>query len=118
MLSVTCTELAKLERYDIYMITGAAIPSLDFPFDKRVIMVRIAGNKTLIQKYDDSSPYMFGKVINAKKEILDKLSTLSSDINNTVILFNRVNKLPFLNTYFVDKQHVIAVMSIDEFNNL
>ena len=72
----------------------------------------------LIQKYDDSSPYMFGKVINAKKEILDKLSTLSSDINNTVILFNRVNKLPFLNTYFVDKQHVIAVMSIDEFNNL
>ena len=72
----------------------------------------------LIQKYDDSSPYMFGKVINAKKEILDELSTLSSDINNTVILFNRVNKLPFLNTYFVDKQHVIAVMSMDEFNNL
>ena len=55
MLSVTCSELAKLERYDIYMITGAAIPSLDFPFDKRVIMVRIAGNKTLIQKYDETS---------------------------------------------------------------
>ena len=55
MLSVTCSELAKLEKYDIYMITGAAIPSLDFPFDKRVIMVRIAGNRTLIQKYDETS---------------------------------------------------------------
>ena len=55
MLSVTCTELAKLEKYDIYMITGGAVPSLDFPFDERVIMVRIAGNKTLIQKYDETS---------------------------------------------------------------
>ncbi len=72
----------------------------------------------LIQKYDDSSPYMFGKVINAKKEILDDLSVINPDVNNTVILFNRVNKLPFLNTYFVDKQHVIAVMSMKEFNEL
>jgi len=72
----------------------------------------------LIQKYDDSSPYMFGKVINAKKEILDDLSVLTPDINNTVILFSRINKLPFLDTYFVDKQHVIAVMSMEEFNNL
>ena len=55
MLSVTCSELAKLEKYDIYMITGAAIPSLDFPFDKRVNMVRIAGNRTLIQKFDETS---------------------------------------------------------------
>ena len=72
----------------------------------------------LIQKYDDSSPYMFGKVINAKKEILDDLSVINPDVNNTVILFNRVNKLPFLNTYFVDRQHVIAVMSMKEFNEL
>ena len=55
MLSLTCSELAKLEKYDIYMITGDAIPSLDFYFDKRVIMVRIGNNKTLIQKYDESS---------------------------------------------------------------
>ena len=48
MLSLLCSELAKLEKYDIYMITGAAIPSLDFEFDERVKMVRIAGNKTLI----------------------------------------------------------------------
>ena len=55
MLSVTCSELAKLEKYDIYMITGGAVPSLDFPFDERVIMVRIAGNNTLIKKYDETS---------------------------------------------------------------
>ena len=55
MLSLLCSELAKLEKYDIYMITGAAIPSLDFEFDERVKMVRIAGNKTLIQQYDQTS---------------------------------------------------------------
>lgn len=72
----------------------------------------------LVQKYDDSSPYMFGKVINAKKEILDELNVISSDVNNLVILFNRVNKLPYLNTYFVDRQYVIAIMSMEEYNNL
>ena len=54
MLSLTCSELSKLEKYDIYMITGDAIPSLDFYFDKRVIMVRIGNNKSLIQKYNET----------------------------------------------------------------
>ena len=54
-LSLLCSELAKLEIYDIYMITGGAVPAYDFDFDKRVIMVRIAGNKTLIQEYDKTS---------------------------------------------------------------
>lgn len=72
----------------------------------------------LIQKYDDSSPYMFGKIINANKKILDEFSTIDSNINNLVILFNRVNKLPYLNTYFVDRQNVIAIMNMEEYNNL
>lgn len=72
----------------------------------------------LLQKYDDSSPYMFGKVINANKKILEDLSVINPDINNTVILFKRINKLPYLNTYFVDKNDVIAVMSIEEYESL
>lgn len=72
----------------------------------------------LIQKYDDSSPYMFGKVLNANSKILDELSVISPNINNTVILFNRVNKIPYLNSYFVDRQNVIAIMDMEEYNNL
>ena len=54
MLSLLCSELAKLENYDIYMITGPAY-KIDFPFDQRVIRVPIIKNKTLIEKYDKSS---------------------------------------------------------------
>ena len=72
----------------------------------------------LIQKYDDSSPYMFGKIIDAKNEIKNELMIYSNDISNLVILFNRINKIPFLDTYFVDRQNVIAIMTIDEYNNL
>ena len=72
----------------------------------------------LIQKYDDSSPYMFGKVLNANKKILEDLSTMVPDVNNLVILFNRVNKISYLNSYFVDRQHVIAIMDMEEYNNL
>ena len=54
MLSLLCSELAKLENYDIYMITGPAY-KIDFPFDQRVIRLPIIKNKTLIEKYDKSS---------------------------------------------------------------
>ena len=54
MLSLLCSELAKLEKYDIYMITGPSY-KIDFPFDKKVIKVPIIDNKTLIEKYDKSS---------------------------------------------------------------
>ena len=54
MLSLLCSELAKLEKYDIYLITGPAY-KIDFPFDQRVIRVPIIKNKTLIEKYDKSS---------------------------------------------------------------
>ena len=36
------------------MKSDGAIPSLDFYFDKRVIMVRIGNNKSLIQKYNET----------------------------------------------------------------
>ena len=54
-LSLLCSGLANLEIYDIYMITGSAIPSLDFDFDERVHMVRVGSNKTKIQKFDETS---------------------------------------------------------------
>jgi hypothetical protein len=54
MLSILCSDLAKLDKYDIYLITGQGY-SLDFKFDERVKKVRIAGNKTLIENFDKTS---------------------------------------------------------------
>ena len=54
MLSILCSELAKLDKYDIYLITGQGY-QLDFKFDEKVKKVRIAGNKTLIEDFDKTS---------------------------------------------------------------
>ena len=54
MLSILCSELAKLDKYDIYLITGQGYAK-DFKFDERVKKVRIAGNKTLIENFDKTS---------------------------------------------------------------
>ena len=55
VLSLLCSELAKLEKYDIYVFSGPPIPSIEFPMDKRVIRVPICCNKTLMQKYDENT---------------------------------------------------------------
>jgi hypothetical protein len=55
MLSVLCSALAKIDKYDIYLISGPIHPSIDFHFDEKVIRVPIIKNKTLIEKYDKSS---------------------------------------------------------------
>ena len=54
MLSLLCSDLSHIDKYDIYLITGQGT-SYDFPFDKKVIIVRIAGNKTAIENYDKTS---------------------------------------------------------------
>jgi len=55
MLSLLCSELALIDKYDIYLITGPLHPTIDFNFDEKVIKVPIIDNKTLIEKYDKSS---------------------------------------------------------------
>ena len=54
MLSLLCSELVKIDKYDIYLITGKGY-RLDFKFDERVKMIRIADNKTLIENFDKTS---------------------------------------------------------------
>ena len=54
MLSLLCNELVKIEKYDIYLITGQG-SSYDFHFDERVKIQRIVDNFTLIEKYDKTS---------------------------------------------------------------
>ena len=54
MLSLICSELSKIEKYDIYLITGQGY-RLDFKFYEKVKIIRIAGNKTKIEEFDKTS---------------------------------------------------------------
>ena len=54
MLSLICSELSRIDKYDIYLITGQGY-HLDFKFDEKVKMIRIAGNKTKIEEFDKTS---------------------------------------------------------------
>lgn len=70
----------------------------------------------LLTKYDDSSPYMYGKVIDGNQKLLDDLSTYTGSLAYTVISFFRVNKTPYEGKYLVDGDNIIEVMTLDEYN--
>ena len=72
----------------------------------------------LLQKYDDSSPFMFGVVLGGNDILLDELNTCSSYGDKIIISFKRVAKLPYLNCYLVAKEDVIDVMTEEEYLNL
>ena len=70
----------------------------------------------LLTKYDESSPYMYGKVIDGSKELLDKLYAYANDYGSaTVISFFRVNKTPYEGKYLVDADNIIEVMNMNEY---
>lgn len=72
----------------------------------------------LLQKYDDSSPFMFGVVIGGNDALLDELSTCSSYGDKVIISFRRVAKVPYLNCYLVAREDVIDVMTESEYNDI
>ena len=71
----------------------------------------------LLEKYDDSSPVMYGIIVDVSEEVRNKL-TIYGEIENTILMFKRVAKVPVLGGYLVNYDDVIALMSIEEFNKL
>ena len=70
----------------------------------------------LLQKYDDSSPFMFGVIIDGNKEVLNSLYAKANNYGGkTVISFFRVNKTPYLGNYLVDADNIIEVMTAEEY---
>lgn len=71
----------------------------------------------IIQKYDDSSPYMFGKIINGKEDVINNLSKYG-DIESIVVIFRRPAKIPFIGSYLVDAKDIIGIMTMNEYEAL
>ena len=110
MLSLICSALSHIEKYDIYLITGKGF-SLDFKFDERVKKVRIAGNKTEIEKFDKTS--------NIKIYVLHNDLTPSSiqwykSLNGGKIVIGQMHGV-YLSSIFSNQT---GVYSIWKYNNL
>lgn len=71
----------------------------------------------LLIKYDDSCPVMYGQIIEISQELRDKF-TIYGELENIVVVFKRVAKVPVLDGYLVNYDDVIALMSVEEFNQL
>ena len=68
MLSVLFQELAKYEKYDIYLLTKS-LYSFDFNIDKKVKVYKIFGNHTLIRKFNEETNvkyYVIHNIIDPK----------------------------------------------------
>lgn len=72
----------------------------------------------LLQKYDDSSPFMFGEVLGGNDILLNELSTYSNYGDKIIISFKRIAKVPYLNCYLVSKEDVIDIMTESEYENI
>lgn len=70
----------------------------------------------LIQKYDDSSNFIFANIIEVGEYLDNK--TLYQNKDNVLIL-RRISKIPFLDgKYFIDEKDILGVMSKEEFEKI
>lgn len=70
----------------------------------------------LIQKYDDSSNFIFANILEVGEDINNKI--VYQDKNNVLIL-RRISKVPFLDgQYFINEKDILGIMSKDEFEKI
>ena len=68
----------------------------------------------LLEKYDDNSPFIHAKVIEASRDFLYRLNE-EYPSQDAVILFSRPNKIPYLGYLLVHEADIIATMSKEEY---
>ncbi len=70
----------------------------------------------ILQKYDDSSDFIFAKII----EVGDDLLSIPylQDKDNTILVLRRISKSPFYDGYFIKFDDILATMTLEEFNAL
>lgn len=71
----------------------------------------------LLVKYDDSSAYMFGKVKDGNKTLINKLREYIP-YGDIIISFNRVNKTPYRGLYRVDMENIFEVFTAEDYEKL
>lgn len=69
----------------------------------------------LIEKYDDNSPFIHAKIIEATDKFIQDISLEYSSLGDCVVLFSRPNKIPYLGNLLVHEADLIATMSKEEY---
>ena len=80
------------------------------------IQVDIKNSNGLIQKYDDTSNFIFASILEIGEALDHK--TIYQDKSNILIL-RRISKIPFLDgQYFINEKDILGIMSKDEFEKI
>lgn len=80
------------------------------------IITDLRSSDGLVQKYDDSSNFIFTKIIEVGEAIKNKI--IYQDKSNVLVL-RRISKIPFLDgQYFINEKDILGIMSKDEFNKI
>ena len=79
----------------------------------------------MLEKYDDTSPYMFCKILDLDSEVLDKLTSkvdfkgnkfeTHNLFNNAVLVVKRVTKIRGFNGLYIQLSDVIEIIPKDEY---
>lgn len=73
----------------------------------------------LIVNQDESSAYIFVKIEGASKESIESLNLDLNKLDDTILIINRVAKIPFIqNKFFVSYKDVIAIIDKDYFERI
>ena len=79
----------------------------------------------ILEKYDDSSPYMFCRIVDLDANVLHQLETLKDihgqtlgahNVFNSILVVKRVTKIRGFNGYYIQLQDVIEIISKDTYN--
>lgn len=80
----------------------------------------------ILEKYDDTSPYIYAKLLDADVEALDKLSKVQSIdgttfdapelFSNCVFVFRRVTKIRGFNGIYVQLSDLIEIIPKETYN--
>ena len=79
----------------------------------------------MIEKYDDTSPYIYAKIIDADINAIEKLTmvqelsgrtfTMNDLLNKCVLVFKRVTKIRGFNGLYVQLSDLIEIISKEEY---
>ena len=115
MLSVLFQELAKYEKYDIYLLTKN-LYSFDFNIDKKVKAYKIFGNHTLIRKFNEETNvkyYVIHNIIDPREiNFYKSLGKKVIDINHGTYLTCVYDNCTWVYREFVNHKLVDAYIQV------
>lgn len=72
----------------------------------------------IVKKYDDTSPFMFAKIIalDTNCRIAKEFPDLLENLANYVVVFKRATKFPILDGFCLHEDDILMILTNEEYN--